>query len=320
MSTTACAAPEPVGPGEAPLEYPQLGRLGLTSGRRHAAAVATLVVSHLVLGSVATLVLLLPAGGVDRESVWWYCAVNASVLCLLVGVAVAVRWVHRRPLRTLVTARARVDVRRLAASTGVFLVALTAARGVEALVAPAGFSLVFEPARWLAWLPLVLLVTPLQALAEELVFRGYALQALGLLTRRRWLLVATSAALFTFPHLANRELDLGATVLVAYYAAFGALLAWVTLREGRLEVAIGAHVANNLSAALLVASAGSTLGTPTIWQASDAEPLHHLVAFAGAAALACWLLLRRPATTGDDCTLPTPAPVISGPARPGRGR
>ena len=296
MSTPARTVPEPASAVEDDLPYSRLGSLGLTSWRRHVAAVVVIALSYVVLGGAAVVAVLLPAGGVDRESVRWYLAVNASVVCLLAGVAVAVRWVHRRPVRTLVTPRAHVDLRRLAASTAVFLVALTAARGVEALLDPGGSSFVLEPARWLAWLPLVLLVTPLQAAAEELFFRGYALQALGLLTRRRWLLVAGSTALFTLPHLGNREMSLGAGVLVAYYAGFGALLAWMTLREGRLEAAIGAHVANNLSAGLLVGSAGSTLGTPVIWMASDAEPLHHLVAFGVAAALACWFLLRRPAT------------------------
>ncbi|MFM7825985.1 MAG: hypothetical protein ACKO8K_07890, partial [Candidatus Limnocylindrus sp.] len=45
----------------------------------------------------------------------------------------------------------------------------------------------------------------------------------------------------------------------------GAAWAWVTLRDRTLELAIGAHAANNLSAALLVGYVGSAIPSVSLW-------------------------------------------------------
>jgi membrane protease YdiL (CAAX protease family) len=88
--------------------------------------------------------------------------------------------------------------------------------------------------------------------AEELLFRGYLLQALGLRTRRTWLLVGISALVFGAMHMANTEVGAGPALIFTYYVGFGAFLALITLRDNRLELAIGAHAANNLFVALVV--------------------------------------------------------------------
>jgi membrane protease YdiL (CAAX protease family) len=56
-------------------------------------------------------------------------------------------------------------------------------------------------------LPVIAVVTSLQAFGEELFFRGYVLQALGLATRRRWLLVTVSAVEFAISHMVNERGD-----------------------------------------------------------------------------------------------------------------
>ena len=88
--------------------------------------------------------------------------------------------------------------------------------------------------------------------AEELLFRGHLLQALGLRTRRTWLLVGISALVFGAMHMANTEVGAGPALIFTYYVGFGAFLALITLRDNRLELAIGAHAANNLFVALVV--------------------------------------------------------------------
>lgn len=54
-------------------------------------------------------------------------------------------------------------------------------------------------------LPVIAVVTSPQAFGEEQFFRGYVLQALGLATRRRWLLVTLSAVEFAISHMVNDE-------------------------------------------------------------------------------------------------------------------
>lgn len=290
-------------PGEA--DFTQLGRLGRTSWRRHLAAVATIVGFWVVLGGVVTVLAMRAAAGDDPAgwtggSLGGYLVVNASLLCLLVGVAVAVRYVHHRPVRSLITSRRRVDVRRVLQGFAVFTALLGATRAVQALWHPDQFALttdlLTDPGRWLVWAPVVLLLTPLQAAAEELFFRGYALQALGLLTRRTWVLVAISAVLFAAPHALNPELLANPLPTAGTYLLAGTLLAVVTLRDNRLELAIGVHAANNVFVVLVVNHPYSALPSPAIWS-TPLDPGYDLVTQVLAAVMFCLLLVRRPATT-----------------------
>jgi hypothetical protein len=62
------------------------------------------------------------------------------------------------------------------------------------------------------------------------------------------------------PHLlANPEVEAGFLLVALYYFGFGAFLAWVSLRDGTLELAFGAHAANNLYGAVVLSFEGSAL-------------------------------------------------------------
>lgn len=50
------------------------------------------------------------------------------------------------------------------------------------------------------------------------------------------------------------------------YFAVGAFLALITVRDGGLELALGAHAANNLFAALILNHVTSSLPTAGVWQ------------------------------------------------------
>jgi len=127
------------------------------------------------------------------------------------------------------------------------------------------------------------------------VFRGYVMQALGLLTRRPLVIAVLSSIAFTIPHLLNPEvLEHGAAIMAANYFAIGMLLATVTLRDGRLELAIGLHAVNNVFLALVANYEGSVLATESIFTARELDPVYSLVTLiAGAVAFHWWIF--RPA-------------------------
>jgi membrane protease YdiL (CAAX protease family) len=164
---------------------------------------------------------------------------------------------------------------------------------VGALIEPGRFHLTFHAWRWVLTLPLIAAITGLQTTTEELLFRGYLLLALGLLTQRTWLMVAINTVLFGVPHLLNPELSAGSALLAANYFLFGAFFALLTLRDNRLELAIGAHAANNLFATLVVNHENSSLPTQAIWQAGEYNPGFSLVSSLVAALLFYWLTVAR---------------------------
>ncbi|MDI1365669.1 MAG: CPBP family intramembrane metalloprotease [bacterium] len=107
----------------------------------------------------------------------------------------------------------------------------------------------------------VLLV--LAAAAEELVFRGWLLKQTGAFTRHPAVLMAVNGLIFATIHF-DPNLD-----AFLFRAAMGAGLTWMTLRTGGIELAIGAHAANNIVILLLLQPLSLQPETPHGFQASS---------------------------------------------------
>lgn len=222
-----------------------------------------------------------------------FIAINLSIFVMLGGLAVTMKWLHRRSLSSLITPGARIDWRRVWRGAAVWLAIAAALSALEFLLFRDRFYLSFDAARFAPFLLLVLLLTPLQAATEELVFRGYAMQAFGRLTRDPAAIAILSSVVFTAPHLLNPEVhEHGVLLMAANYFAIGMLLATITLRDGRLELAVGLHAANNVFLALLVNYEGSALMTESIFTARELDPYYSLMALVGGALVFHWWVFR----------------------------
>lgn len=195
-----------------------------------------------------------------------------SYVSLWVGLFIALRFLHCRPFLTLITVYRRVDWRRMAQGFGIYLLLVAAAFPVGYALSPEDFRLVFEPARWLAFVPVVLALIPIQAAGEELLFRGYLLQLFGLATSNAILLSLMTGAIFVLPHLGNPgwpSVGEGFWLVCIDFLIFGFLMALVTLKDGGLELAVGAHIATNILAFLTVNFEESPLDTPSVLEVID---------------------------------------------------
>jgi len=252
-----------------------LARQGRNEWWRYLLGAAIIAFSWLVLGHVPYFLLLL-AGLSDPP--FDFIAINLSILMMLAGLAVTVKWIHQRSLHSLITPENRIDWARVARGAVVWAVLAAAVAGIEHLVYPERYYLSFNPGRLPVYFALVLVLTPLQCAVEELVFRGYAMQGLGLLTRCPLAIAVLSSVAFTMPHLLNPEVhEHGAAIMAANYFAIGMLLATVALRDGRLELAIGLHAMNNVFLALVANYEGSALATESVFTARELDPLYSLV-------------------------------------------
>lgn len=274
--------------------YLDLALLGRNAWWRYALGVFTIAFFWLVLGYVPYILL---AGSVMESSPMLdFVAINFSIFMMLAGLAVTVKLIHRRPLRSLVTPEARVDWRRIGRGAWVWAVIAAAVVAAEHLLFPERYYLSFNLERFLPFLVAVIVLTPIQCAAEELVFRGYAMQGLALLTRRPAVIAAASSLVFTVPHLLNPEVGYhGLLIMAANYFAIGLLLATVTLRDGRLELAIGLHAVNNVLLALVANYEGSALMTESIFTARELDPVYSLVSLIlGALLFHGWIFRRVP--------------------------
>jgi uncharacterized protein len=105
-----------------------------------------------------------------------------------------------------------------------------------------------------------LLVFPIQASFEELFFRGYLMQAFGLLSKKPIVPLILTTLIFGLVHFYNgTTLEMSITI-VASALILGLMLGIIVLGENGLETAMGVHIANNMFIALFLNSPDSSLG------------------------------------------------------------
>ncbi|MDR1806506.1 MAG: CPBP family intramembrane metalloprotease [Propionibacteriaceae bacterium] len=146
------------------------------------------------------------------------------------------------------------------------------------------------PPDWVWYLVPIVVTSPLQALGEEVLFRGLLLQALGLIVPRPWFPVLFSALLFAFFHGAQNPW------LFASRFVFGILAGALVWRTGGLEAGVAAHAANNLAAFGLALVTGELTQTRTVTEITPLAALGEAGLFAAVAAAAWGLahVLRVP--------------------------
>jgi membrane protease YdiL (CAAX protease family) len=199
-----------------------------------------------------------------------------SILPLTVSLVIAVRFIHRRPILSLITPIARIDWKRLSQGFTFYLLLVGIVSFVEAWLFPGRYQFTFKPAEYFIQLPLFLILIPIQTTTEELL-RGYMLQGFGVLARGAILPVLGSSLIFMLLHLANPEVGSNRWIVLAFYFVVGMLLAVVTIKDNRLELAIGAHAANNLFV-LVANNAVSALPVPAIFTINTLDAGYNLAA------------------------------------------
>jgi membrane protease YdiL (CAAX protease family) len=250
------------------LRFADLARLGRTGWRRDALA-AALVVGLWLASNLVFLVVML-ATGLDLDALmhpeggplslasrltlggtllWIYAFALGCVFA-------ALSWVYRRPWRTVLTARSRFDWRALWSSLLVGLLICLIMASLTVLDED-GAAWVFDETMFWALLPLTLVLVPIQTLSEEVVFRGYLLQRIGLRSRRPLVRLLAPAALFWLGHLPIVMAIGFAEWMALYYAIVSLYLTWLVLRCDGIEHAYGLHMAINFTVFIVVGTAST---------------------------------------------------------------
>jgi len=238
----------------------ELAALGVNGPRSYAAAFAWIVLCPLamavVLGAAAGI------SGVIKQRPQDVLAPTTAILeqygpIVVAGAALlyAVARIHRRPWQSLIAPDLRLDGVRFAIG---FIVQVAILGGQLALVhALTGWPWMFSVPEPLGVFVLALLLIPLQAASEELLFRGYLTQTLGRVLRSRVAIALVVGAAFGGLHL-----NAYGPLTVPYFLVLSLIFSLVSLRDERLELVIGGHAAMNLFA-LVVASAMLGPESPT---------------------------------------------------------
>lgn len=285
--------------GPKPFPFEKLGRAGRAAPWRLLAVLALIPVFAAILLVLLTGLMLLFAplhelryalslfGRVEnwnkvepREAILAFCILLGFVAAFLPAVLIAARMMHGRPIRTFLTGRARFNFRAAFLSFVVFALLSGVANLISYALDPGSYRYVLNASRFFLFLPFVAILLPLQVLAEETLFRGWILQAVGRFTSNRALLVGVPSAIFALAHFQNPEVGFGGEWVLAFYIVMAVYLTWITIRGNGLEYAFGLHLANNLIVFSIVGNAASPYPSPTIFYATSIDFALDLAAFA----------------------------------------
>ncbi len=222
-----------------------------------------------------------------------FVALNLSFVAMLMALFFVIWVVHKRPFRTLITPFKSVRWRRLGQGFGFYLLLIFMATMVEYIFNPDIYQLTLNPSRFALFTLFIFLFTPLQTFAEELFFRGYLMQSMGHWTRNFWVLSMVNGILYMLPHLTNPEVKSSPILLAIFFVSIGAFFAFITLRDNGLELAMGAHAANNMFTAVFANYTDSVLKTEPIFTVTELNPLFSLFSFFIIAALFYLVLLQK---------------------------
>lgn len=170
---------------------------------------------------------------------------------LLLALFLCVKFLHKRSIVSLFTARKVFDWKRFFISFGIW-------GGL--LIISLALSMVFSSEiEWNfnlnTFLPLLLVsffILPIQTTAEEAFFRGYLLQGLNSFFKKAWMSLLLTSILFGLLHWSNPEVAKIGTILLIYYISTGLFLGLLALLDDGLELSMGYHAANNIFASLIL--------------------------------------------------------------------
>ncbi|MCB0853567.1 MAG: CPBP family intramembrane metalloprotease [Bacteroidetes bacterium] len=237
-----------------------------------------------IIGSIpASVAFLMGAGSgsdiqsmdaINPEAMGLHPALGLALLLLpfalsIVGIWIGIRFLHRRPFSSLITAKSKIDWARFFFSFLVWFGLMAGFEIIAWLVSPENYTFTFDAAKFFPTLIVVLLFIPLQTSMEELLFRGYLLQGFGLWLKRPWATILITSVAFGLMHIANPEIAEFGYGILSYYIGFGLMMAVMTVMDRGLELALGVHAANNIFGASVVTFSGSALQTPTLFTIAE---------------------------------------------------
>jgi len=138
---------------------------------------------------------------------------------------------------------------------------------------PANFTLNNKSITLLYLTIISIIFIPFQAGFEEVLFRGYLMQGFAVLARNRWFPLVTTSVFFGLLHAFNPEVkDFGFITMMPQYLLFGFVFGITSILDDGIEVAMGAHTANNIFLCIFVTNSSSALQTSALYVQKNVFP------------------------------------------------
>jgi membrane protease YdiL (CAAX protease family) len=191
----------------------------------------------------------------------------------ILAFALLVKPLHWRTVKQTINGTGSIRWRRFFVSglvwaiiSGLYLIVYI---GIE----PSNFTLNNASVTLIYLIIISLLFVPFQAAFEEVLFRGYLMQGLAVLVRNRWFPLIITSILFALMHALNPEVkEYGFMTMMPQYLLFGLVFGIASLIDDGIEVAMGAHTANNIFLCIFVTNSSSALQTSALYVQKNIYP------------------------------------------------
>ena len=183
----------------------------------------------------------------------------------LVGLFIAVKYIHRKQFKWIVTSRKNIDWKRVFFGFFSWGFVATSLILVGIYLEPELYVWNFKPIPFFILVLVSVIFLPFQTSTEELLFRGYFMQALGLLTKNKWFPLIVTSVVFGVLHLANPEIEKIGNLALIFYIGTGLFFGITTLMDEGTELALGLHASNNIVAAFLVTTDWTVFQTDALF-------------------------------------------------------
>ena len=196
----------------------------------------------------------------------------------LILIAVMARQMHKRSITEIVNGTQSIRWNKFFFSAILWIALMSIAMVYSYLSNEENFVFQFQWSEWLPLLAISLLLIPLQATFEEVLFRGYFAQGIGAWTSSRWLAIIIPGIAFGLLHSANPEVkEFGFWLAMPQYVLFGLLFGLISALDDGIECAMGAHTANNVFLSLLLTHDHAAFQTPSVFKILELNPESDLI-------------------------------------------
>ncbi len=172
--------------------------------------------------------------------------------------------IFKRKFVTLLTGRTRLDWKRVFSGFIFWIFAATIL--IFILIPDLGEAYQFELSAFIPLFIIAILLIPFQTTLEEIIFRGFIFQGIGLFTKRATIPLIVSSVLFAAAHLANPEFQQGFLRVMPVYLMFSLMFGVIAILDNGMELSIGIHAANNIFTALILSTSNGAMNTASIFK------------------------------------------------------
>ena len=183
----------------------------------------------------------------------------------LIFLFIGVKYIHQRSFTSLVTSRAKIDWKRFFYGFFVWGTIAVVMTYASILLAPENFIWNFNATPFFTLVAISFVFIPFQTGFEELLFRGYFMQGIGVLAKNRWLPLVVTSLVFGLLHGANPEVAKLGQLTMIFYIGTGLFFGIVTLMDEGTEIALGLHAVNNITAAFFVTTDWTVFQTDALY-------------------------------------------------------